>query len=111
VIISIGYGDIVPLTGEARILAALEGVTGVLYIAITVALLVGSFRSEFSELVPDQEPRGVMTTSSQISSAASNLGHFRNGLNDEVRIGDSLSKISVKGYAAKSLIHSLLRCA
>jgi hypothetical protein len=39
------------------------------------------------------------------------LGHFRNGLNDEIRIGDSLSKISVKGYAAKSLIHSLLRCA
>jgi Ion channel len=36
---TIGYGDIVPLSGEARILAALEGVTGVLYIAITVALL------------------------------------------------------------------------
>ena len=28
---TIGYGDIVPLTGEARMLAALEGVTGVLY--------------------------------------------------------------------------------
>ena len=35
--------------GEARILAALEGVTGVLYIAITVALLVARFRSEFSD--------------------------------------------------------------
>ena len=46
---TIGYGDIVPLTGEARILAALEGVTGVLYIAITVALLIGRFRSEFSD--------------------------------------------------------------
>jgi hypothetical protein len=44
---TIGYGDIVPLSGEARILAALEGVTGVLYIAITVALLVSRFRSEF----------------------------------------------------------------
>ena len=43
---TIGYGDVVPLGGEARILAALEGVTGVLYIAITVALLVGRFRSE-----------------------------------------------------------------
>lgn len=43
---TIGYGDIVPLGGEARILAALEGVTGVLYIAITVALLVSRFRSE-----------------------------------------------------------------
>ena len=43
---TIGYGDIVPLNGEARILAALEGITGVLYIAITVALLVNRFRSE-----------------------------------------------------------------
>jgi len=43
---TIGYGDIVPLSGEARILAALEGVTGVLYIAITVALLVSKFRTE-----------------------------------------------------------------
>jgi len=43
---TIGYGDIVPLSGEARILAALEGMTGVLYIAITVALLVSRFRNE-----------------------------------------------------------------
>ena len=46
---TIGYGDIVPLSGEARILAALEGVTGVLYIAITVALLVGRFRNDVSD--------------------------------------------------------------
>ena len=46
---TIGYGDIVPVSGEARILAALEGVTGVLYIAITVALLVGRFRGELSD--------------------------------------------------------------
>jgi len=46
---TIGYGDIVPLGGETRILAALEGVTGVLYIAITVALLVSRFRSELSD--------------------------------------------------------------
>lgn len=43
---TVGYGDIVPLSGTARILAALEGVTGVLYVAITVALLVSRFRSE-----------------------------------------------------------------
>ena len=46
---TIGYGDAVPLSGEARILAALEGVTGVLYIAITVALLVSRFRIEPSD--------------------------------------------------------------
>jgi Ion channel len=46
---TIGYGDIVPVSGEARILAALEGVTGVLYIAITVAILVSKFRREPSD--------------------------------------------------------------
>jgi voltage-gated potassium channel Kch len=43
---TVGYGDIVPLSGTARILTALEGVTGVLYIATTVAILVGRFRNE-----------------------------------------------------------------
>ena len=43
---TIGYGDIVPLSGLARIVTAMEGVTGVLYVAITVALLVGRFRRE-----------------------------------------------------------------
>jgi hypothetical protein len=46
---TIGYGDIVPISGEARIVAALEGVTGVLYIATTVALLVSRFRNEPSD--------------------------------------------------------------
>ena len=43
---TVGYGDVVPVSGEARILAAMEGVTGVLYIAITVALLVSRFRND-----------------------------------------------------------------
>jgi hypothetical protein len=51
---TIGYGDIVPLSGESRILAALEGVTGVLYIAITVALLISRFRIEPSDS-PDRQ--------------------------------------------------------
>ena len=41
---TIGYGDILPLNGEARMLAALEGVIGVLYVAITVAILVSAFK-------------------------------------------------------------------
>jgi hypothetical protein len=41
---TIGYGDVVPLSGEARMLAVLEGVTGVLYIAVTVGILVSSYR-------------------------------------------------------------------
>jgi hypothetical protein len=40
---TVGYGDVVPLQGEVRMLAALEGLTGVLYIAITVALLVSAY--------------------------------------------------------------------
>ena len=43
---TIGYGDVVPLYGEVRMLAALEGVTGVLYIAITVALLVSGYKQQ-----------------------------------------------------------------
>lgn len=41
---TLGYGDIVPVGGEARMLAALESVVGVLYVAITVALLVSSYK-------------------------------------------------------------------
>ncbi len=41
---TVGYGDVVPLKGEVRMLAALEGVAGVLYIAITIALLVSAYR-------------------------------------------------------------------
>jgi hypothetical protein len=40
---TLGYGDIVPVTPIARIVAALEAVAGVLYIAITVARLVSSY--------------------------------------------------------------------
>ena len=46
---TIGYGDAVPVSGETRMLAALEGVTGVLYIAITVAILVSRFGRELSD--------------------------------------------------------------
>ena len=43
---TLGYGDIVPVTPPARMFAALESVTGVLYIAITVARLVASYESD-----------------------------------------------------------------
>jgi hypothetical protein len=42
---TLGYGDIVPITPIARMVAALEAVAGVLYIAITVARLVAGYRS------------------------------------------------------------------
>jgi len=43
---TIGYGDVVPLHGEVRILAALEGVTGVLYVAIMVAIIVSLYKRQ-----------------------------------------------------------------
>ncbi len=43
---TIGYGDVVPIHGEVRMLAALEGVTGVLYVAITVAILVSAYKQQ-----------------------------------------------------------------
>jgi hypothetical protein len=43
---TLGYGDIVPLTGPARSLAILEAVTGQLYLAITIARLVGVHASQ-----------------------------------------------------------------
>jgi len=43
---TLGYGDIVPVWHAARMFAALEAVTGVLYIAITVARLVASYQSD-----------------------------------------------------------------
>jgi Ion channel len=42
---TLGYGDIVPISQPARTVAALEAVTGVLYIAITVARLVAAYAS------------------------------------------------------------------
>jgi Ion channel len=45
---TVGYGDVVALKPEARMVAALEGMAGVLYVAITVALLINSFRREDS---------------------------------------------------------------
>ena len=41
---TLGYGDIVPVTPIARMVAAIEAVAGVLYIAITVARLVAGYR-------------------------------------------------------------------
>ena len=41
---TLGFGDVLPLTPIARMLAALESATGVLYIAITVARLVAAYQ-------------------------------------------------------------------
>lgn len=42
---TLGYGDLIPVTPLARVLAIIEVITGVFYIAILVATLVGDFMS------------------------------------------------------------------
>ena len=43
---TVGYGDIVPLTSPARSLAVLEAIAGQLYLAVTIARLVGVHASQ-----------------------------------------------------------------
>ena len=38
---TLGYGDVLPVTPQARMLAALEGIIGPLYLAVLIARLVG----------------------------------------------------------------------
>ena len=42
-IVTLGYGDIVPVTPLARMVTAFEGVVGQFYVAAVVAMLVGRF--------------------------------------------------------------------
>jgi Ion channel len=44
---SLGSNGINPVTGQARSLSVIESILGVLYLAVLVAKLVGSYRSEF----------------------------------------------------------------
>ena len=46
---TLGYGDIVAVKPASRMLATLEAASGVLYIAITVARLVGSYQVQDSD--------------------------------------------------------------
>ena len=48
---TVGYGDVLPATPTARAFAALEGVSGVLYIAITVARLVAAYQRDSNDRV------------------------------------------------------------
>jgi voltage-gated potassium channel len=46
---TVGYGDITPLTMQARFASAAEGITGQFYLAILVARLVGMQMSQSSK--------------------------------------------------------------
>jgi voltage-gated potassium channel Kch len=46
---TLGYGDVIPVSPVARMFAALEAATGILYIAITVARLVSAYQRSGQE--------------------------------------------------------------
>jgi hypothetical protein len=46
---TVGYGDITPVSKVARMLAAMEAMTGLLYVAVLIARLVAIYSSPKSE--------------------------------------------------------------
>jgi hypothetical protein len=46
---SVGYGDMVPITTQARSLSILEAVSGIMYVAVLVARLVGLYAAGKTE--------------------------------------------------------------
>jgi hypothetical protein len=54
---TLGYGDIVPAGSAARIFAAMEAITGQLYLAVLIAALVGRYISQTTR----EEPRDQTT--------------------------------------------------
>jgi len=50
---SLGYGDILPMTQQARSLSMLEAVSGIMYVAILIARLVGLYSVMKSQANPE----------------------------------------------------------
>ncbi|HZQ69356.1 MAG TPA: ion channel [Terriglobales bacterium] len=47
---SLGYGDMVPISAQCRSLSVLEAVSGIMYVAVLVARLVGLYAARKSEV-------------------------------------------------------------
>jgi hypothetical protein len=47
---TVGYGDIIPVSNVARMLAAMEAITGTLYVAVLISRLVALYSSERLQL-------------------------------------------------------------
>src|SRR5262245_19152752 len=58
---TVGYGDITPVSKVARMLAAMEAITGLLYVAVLIARLVAIYSSPKSH---EHRESGVKSTSS-----------------------------------------------
>ena len=63
-IATVGYGDITPLTLQARYVAVAEGIAGQFYLAILVARLVGMQMSQSASQHPDPQTHDLDTKQS-----------------------------------------------
>jgi len=52
---TVGYGDMIPVSGPARSLSVLEAICGVMYVAILVARLVGLYSASRDRAYPERE--------------------------------------------------------
>jgi hypothetical protein len=64
ILASLGYGDIVPMTAQARSLSILEPVRGIMYVAVLIARHFGLHSAGRSQL--DPEAAGLNTNSERI---------------------------------------------
>jgi len=53
---TLGYGDISPLTPTAEVLVVLEAVTGMFYLAVVVASLIGGMKHKREQMNSSREP-------------------------------------------------------
>jgi len=58
---TVGYGDIIPVSNPARMLAMMEATTGVLYVAVLIARLVGHYSGNRpADITSSQSPSMVL---------------------------------------------------
>ena len=58
---TLGYGDITPVSKMARSLASLESITGLLYVAVLIARLVGLYSRPTKPNTPPRDDSGCAT--------------------------------------------------
>lgn len=61
---TVGYGDMVPITSQARSLSILEAVSGTMYVAVLIARLVGLNAAARSK--PDPAPSTPIAATSRL---------------------------------------------
>jgi len=69
---TVGFGDILPATHTARMLAMFQAVTGQFYVAVVVALFVGMYSSQPRERRQDDDPGKPSAASGRVAACGEN---------------------------------------